>query len=238
MKEIIYGKICEIKQNHEKILGRFGSAGVDESNTINWLIEPFLSALGYDVKDFERVVSEYEVDPEDKRTGKVDFAIFDKDNPIIFIECKRLGENLDLHIGQIKRYYNMSVSTKIAVLTNGYEYRFYTDTKNSNSLDESPFLAFTLDDVEESDAESLESFTCDSFDIKRASSTAKNLSYELKVLDYLEEQLKSPEDKFVEFITKKVLDTRRIADKDIVAGIIPKIIKRVCNGSIEQKTAE
>ena len=229
MKEVIYGKLCEIKQSHEKIVNspRY-SSGIDEANTINYLIEPFLSALGYDVKDFERVVSEYEVDPDDKRTGKVDFAIFDKENPIIFIECKRLGENLDNHFGQIKRYYNMSVSTKIAVLTDGFEYRFYTDINNSNCLDETPFLSFTLENVEESHAESLSSFVCESFCLKEANTTAKNLTYEIKVLGYLEENLNNPHDKFIEFITKEVLGTRKIVDREIVKTIIPKISRRLC----------
>jgi len=47
----------------------------------------------------------------------------------------------EAHDGQLKRYFNGLTSTKVAVVTNGIEYRFFTD-RDKNVMDEEPFFTF------------------------------------------------------------------------------------------------
>ena len=57
------------------------------------LIDPLLSALGWDTSDPEQVTLEFEI------SGKrVDYALKGRDGrPLIVVEAKRLGESLESH---------------------------------------------------------------------------------------------------------------------------------------------
>ena len=62
-----------------------------------------------------------------KQGEKVDYAIFKDDEVILLIECKKYGEDLsDVHTSQLYRYFSVA-HARIAVLTDGVLYRFYTD---------------------------------------------------------------------------------------------------------------
>ena len=57
-------------------------------------------------------------------------------NPTILIECKKAGANLTpANFKQLAEYFNTQVSSKIGILTNGIEYKFY-----SSSLDDKRIL--------------------------------------------------------------------------------------------------
>ena len=71
----------------------------------------------------------------------MDYAIVIDGVPAILIEDKYAGENLDKHGSQLFRYY-ATTSAKFGILTNGIEYRFYTDLENQNKMDEVPFCDF------------------------------------------------------------------------------------------------
>jgi predicted type IV restriction endonuclease len=68
-----------------------------EEATKNAFIMPFISnVLGYDVFNPKEVVPEFTADVGIKRGEKVDYAIM-KDGQIqILIECKGIGDTLDL----------------------------------------------------------------------------------------------------------------------------------------------
>ena len=98
-----------------------------EEATKNALIMPFISALGYNVFDPSEVVPEFTADVGIKKGEKVDYAIIRDNKPIMLIEAKWSGEELDVNKeGQLLRYFN-ATPAKIGILTNGHEYRFYTD---------------------------------------------------------------------------------------------------------------
>ena len=87
---------------------------------------PFISALGYNVFDPSEVVPEFVADVGIKKGEKVDYAIIKDSKPIMLIEAKWSGEQLDVSKeGQLLRYFN-ATPAKIGILTNGHEYRFYT----------------------------------------------------------------------------------------------------------------
>ena len=92
-----------------------------ETNTTQYLVVPLLEGLGWDSRNPAQVVQEYA--PKGKRWHgnhkKVDVALFADDNPIVFIEVKRLDREFrDEYMDQLKDYATNMVSG-FAVLTNG-----------------------------------------------------------------------------------------------------------------------
>ena len=68
-----------------------------EEATKKALIMPFISALGYNVFDPSEVVPEFTADVGIKKGEKVDYAIIRDDKPIMLIEAKRSGKELDVN---------------------------------------------------------------------------------------------------------------------------------------------
>ena len=58
-----------------------------EAQTKQWIIVPFIKALGYDMVPDE-VVPEFDADIGTKKGEKVDYAILKQGNSVILIECK------------------------------------------------------------------------------------------------------------------------------------------------------
>ena len=211
---------------------------IDESKTKDWFIAPLLKDLGWDVSDPSKVIPEYDADPRDKKTGKVDYAIVDSNRqPIIYIEAKKLHDPLDQHdhYNQIKRYKNNELSVKFVILTNGYEYRFYTDLDNENHLDSEPFLSFTLENYTDSDLENLSKFSYENFDVVKVRELAQELSYQSKIFEYLKGEISSPDTfDLAKYITKKSLNSTKKSDYSIVK----KILSSLLNELIEVKSTE
>jgi hypothetical protein len=94
-----------------------------EEATKNAFIMPFLQSLGYDVFNPLEVVPEFIADIGIKKGEKIDYAIFKDGNPTILVECKDWRQNLNVHDGQLLRYFHVS-KAKFGLLTNGIVYRF------------------------------------------------------------------------------------------------------------------
>lgn len=77
---------------------------------------------------------------EGRRAEKVDYAIFKNNIPIMFIEAKAVGEELVRHSAQLERYFNATPEVRVAIITNGIEYKFFTDLDKNNIMDENPFF--------------------------------------------------------------------------------------------------
>ena len=58
----------------------------------------------------------------------------------MFIEAKPYVANLTNHAPQLSRYFNSSLGVTIGAITNGKEWRFFTDLINPNVMDDKPFL--------------------------------------------------------------------------------------------------
>lgn len=93
-----------------------------ESNTSQYLIEPMLRGLGWDIYDPSQVIKEFK--PAGKRPWgqaiSVDFALIEKEVPKIFVEAKRLDRDYDPdYKAQLDKYASYLDEGGIAVLTNG-----------------------------------------------------------------------------------------------------------------------
>lgn len=170
-----------------------------EEATKNAFIMPFIAALGYDVFDPTEVTPELVADVGTKKGEKIDYAILKDSKPIMLFECKHHTANLDQeHASQLFRYF-ACVETRVAVLTNGIEYRFFTDLDAPNKMDTKPFLVFKITDFPENLIPELKKLTKASFDIDAVLSTANELKYVREIKSLLAAQLNNPSDDFVRF---------------------------------------
>lgn len=178
-----------------------------EEATKTSLILPFIQALGYDFFNPHEVIPEYTCDIGIRRGEKVDYAIMKDEKPIILIECKHCKEDLSVHDGQLLRYFHVSQS-KFGILTNGINYRFYTDLDQKNKMDDKPFLDVNMLDIKENQIEELKKFHKSYFDIDTILESASELKYtsELKVL--FSKEFSSPSSDFVKYFVRQIYDGR------------------------------
>ncbi|MGC1509716.1 restriction endonuclease [Ketobacter sp. MCCC 1A13808] len=176
-----------------------------EEATKNALVMPFLhSVLGYDVFNPTEVIPEFTADTATKKGEKVDYALL-KDNEVqILIECKKYGETLSLkHAGQLFRYFSVT-NARIAILTNGSVYQFYTDLDAPNKMDEKPFLVFDLEDLDDHAVPEIKKLTKTSFDVESIVDAAGELKYLSQIKKLIGQQFKEPEEDFVKFFASRV----------------------------------
>lgn len=122
-----------IRQLGERV-GRLKDQTQTEEATKHAFVLPFLQALGYDVFNPMEIVPEFVADVGLKKGEKVDFAVLRDGGPVILLEAKHWKQNLDNHDGQLLRYFHVC-KAKFSILTNGIQYRFFTDLEQSNKMD-------------------------------------------------------------------------------------------------------
>jgi hypothetical protein len=174
-----------------------------EEATKNAFIMPFLQALGYDVFNPLEVVPEYVTDIGTKKGEKIDYAIFKDGTPTILVECKHWAQNLNLHDGQLLRYFHVS-KAKFGLLTNGITYRFYSDLVETNKMDEKPFLEFNIHEIKDNQVEELKKFHKTIFDAESITNTASELKYTNELKQLLQQELSNPSPDFVRFFARQV----------------------------------
>src|SRR5574344_49499 len=174
-----------------------------EEATKNAFIMPFLQALGYDVFNPLEVVPEYTTDIGTKKGEKIDYAIFKDGAPTILVECKHWAQNLNLHDGQLLRYFHVS-KAKFGLLTNGINYRFYSDLVEPNKMDEKPFLEFNINEIKDNQIEELKKFHKTVFNAESIVNTASELKFINELKQLFQQELSNPSPEFVKYFAKQV----------------------------------
>lgn len=192
----------QIKQIGERVVKLKDQIQTEEA-TKNAFIMPFLQALGYDVFNPIEVVPEYVADIGLKKGEKIDYAIIKDGNPTILVECKHWAQNLNLHDGQLLRYFHVS-KAKFGLLTNGIVYRFYSDLVAANKMDEKPFLDFNITEIKDNQIEELKKFHKSYFDVESIVNTASEMKYTNELKHLLQQELNNPTPDFVKHFTKQV----------------------------------
>lgn len=208
---------------------------INEEMTKQSLIIPFLQKLGYDVFNPLEVRPEYVADFGVKKGEKVDYAIFKNGSPIIFIEAKSVSENLDKHDAQLSRYFNATPEVKIAILTNGVEYKFFTDLTQDNIMDNTPFFSFSMESLTNADIETIENFSKDKFDASKLVKYAEELVYMSNLNSTLKELFRNPSDEFLRFLIKDFSNSR------ITTNVIERfrpIVKKAINNTLLEIISE
>jgi predicted type IV restriction endonuclease len=192
----------KLKQISERVV-KLKEQILTEEATKNAFIMPFLQSLGYDVFNPLEVVPEFVADIGLKKGEKIDYAIFQDGNPTILIECKHWAQNLNLHDGQLLRYFHVS-KAKFGILTNGIIYRFYSDLVEPNKMDEKPFLDIDITELKDNQIEELKKFHKAHFDADSIVNTASELKYMNELKGLIHHELINPSDDFVRYFAKQV----------------------------------
>ena len=180
-----------------------------EEATKTAFILPFISTvLGYDIFDPQEVVPEFTADVGTKRGEKVDYAIMDGGEVRILIECKKVaGDLTPEHAAQLYRYFSVT-KARIAVLTNGRVYNFYTDLDAPNVMDSRPFLVLDLADIDETFLPELRKLTKERFDLTSIVSAAEELKYLGAIKREVGAEFKEPSADFVRLFASRVYEGR------------------------------
>lgn len=205
-----------------------------EEATKNALIMPFIQSLGYNVFDPTEVVPEFTADVGTKKGEKVDYAIVQNGVPIILIEAKTSGSTLSINnASQLFRYFT-TTDVRFAVLTNGTEYRFYSDLEKPNRMDEKPFLVFDILDVDEKVVAELKKFTKSAFNVDNILSSANELKYKREIRHIIDSEYNSPSEDFVKLLARQVYDG---AMRQSVIEEFKEIVKAAFRDFINERIA-
>ncbi len=212
-----------------------------EEATKTALVQPFINdILGYDIRSIEEVVPEYGANRGGKKDEKVDYAILKEGNPIILIECKCYGTDLNKeHIPQLATYFNFinakdpkfAENPKFAILTDGIIYRFYTDLVKENVLDDEPFLEFSIKEIRDSTIAELKNFS-KPYDPTAVKDRARELKYMGDIGRLIDREFKDPSPKFVKYFASQV-HIGNVTDK--VVSQFTKLTKKTLDQYIEDK---
>jgi hypothetical protein len=201
----------------------------------NAFVMPFISMiLGYDVFDPLEVIPEFTADVGIKKGEKVDYAIMRAGEVQILIECKQPRDSLRIeHASQLYRYFSVT-NARIAVLTNGHVYHFYTDLDAPNKMDDKPFLVLDLEDIDDTLLPELRKLTKEVFDLDSIISAAEELKYLGQIKRSMAAQFKEPEDEWVRFFATRVYEgsftqKRREQFRSLVAKAASQFVRDQVN---------
>ncbi|HEY4399879.1 MAG TPA: type I restriction endonuclease [Lactobacillaceae bacterium] len=175
----------------------------NEEQTKNSLIMPFFVALGYNVFDPMEFRTEFTADVGIKKGERVDYAIHLDEDIAMLIEAKELNADLNNHSSQLHRYFNVT-EARFAILTNGAEYRFFTDLDKPNIMDANPFLTINLESVKDSQINELFKFVKENFDSEKIASTASDLKYVSQIAEFFTKTIADPSDEFVRLMLNAI----------------------------------
>jgi hypothetical protein len=207
-----------------------------EEATKNALVMPFIGILGYDIFDPTEVIPEFIADVGIKKGEKVDYAI-QKDGKIIMLfECKHCGGDLSIkHASQLFRYFSVT-DARIAVLTNGVTYRFFTDLEAPNKMDDKPFLEVNMLELNETVVVELKKLSKPAFNVEDLMTAAGDLKYTGEIKRLLAEQIEKPSDEFVRFFATKVFNgVLTPSRREYFAGITKLSFNQVINERINER---
>ncbi len=127
--------------------------------------------------------------------------VFAGDQPVMMVECKAGGTALgESRRERLAGYFGADRPTKFALLTNGTEYRFYTDLLYENMMDEQPFLELHLHDLDPSAVARVAAFGPDVFDVERVRMAAQEEAGVAAMRRAIEAEHREPSDRLVRLL--------------------------------------
>lgn len=220
----IEGAIQEIATK----INEHGANLTSEEATKTAIVLPFVArVLGYDVFNPAEVLPEFTSDIGTKKGEKVDFAILRSGEVQMLIECKQIGASLNVnHASQLFRYFHVT-NARIAVLTNGQHWHFFTDLDQANKMDQRPFLRLDLLDIDPYALPELQKLTKSTFDLDSVLSAAEELKYVSDIKRTIDSLFTRPSDEFVRLLAASVYDRPLTAKmREFFAGVSEKACRQ------------
>lgn len=117
----------------------------NEQATKQSLIGPFFTMLGYDLTDPRECVPEYKADfGKERSTKPIDWAFLHNGTFAFFVEAKEIGRKVSGFDEQLADYFAKDPNVKLGILTNGAQWRFFTDIVHPNVMDREPFATWDI----------------------------------------------------------------------------------------------
>ncbi|MFY9226181.1 MAG: type I restriction endonuclease [Blastocatellia bacterium] len=238
--------IQRLKEASNKILSRLSAvSGRGEEATKQALVLPMLESLGYDIWNPAEVCPEYEADFSAKKAGqkeKVDYGILLNNMPRIYIEVKAYKIDLSGHQGQLARYFNSTQTVSLGILTNGIEYRFYTDTVHPNIMDLDPFHIVNLESSEQT-LETLARFQKHVFSPEAMRDYASELQSTARIVNFFRTELDIKDSEASDSLVRWVMDSPGMFEgrltsnqlnrfRPIVKTALQKVLREIVRRSV------
>jgi len=202
--------LAVVKKSFSKFdFSRLEEKCTDEAKTRMYLIEPMLEILGYSRIDDKDMLTEINAGWGQKN-GYADLGLIVKGKkPEIIIECKKLGKKLtDKEASQLNGYFNNTEGSKIGILTNGTDWRFYAEYEEKNKLHSNPFLTIDFSEIDDVKIEQFAQFHKSITDIKIILEEAQDFFFLEGFNDALSEELLNPSDDFIKAIFSRMAGKR------------------------------
>lgn len=207
MKEVVEGYIKRVRELAEHVRG-------NEQATKQTLIGPLLTTLGYDLTDPRECIPEYRADFGKDRSAKpIDWAFFMNGRPVFFVEAKEAYRKLAGYDEQLADYFAKSPEVKLGILTNGIQWRFFTDVTHQNVMDMEPFLKWDVLADEKPPIDFLTILQKAQFNPQLIRAFAEQRRNQNLLLSEIS-RLLEPSSEFVRMAVSNI-DTRRLTDKII-----------------------
>jgi hypothetical protein len=243
--------LAVVKKSFSKFdFSRLEEKCTNEAQTRLYLIEPMLEILGYSRIDDKDMLTEINAGWGQKN-GYADLGLIVKGKkPEIIIECKKLGKKLtDKEASQLNGYFNNTEGSKIGILTNGTDWRFYAEYEEKNKLHSNPFLTIDFSEIDDVKIEQFAQFHKSITDIKIILEEAQDFFFLEGFNDALSEELLNPSDDFIKAIFSRMAGKRmndNIKDKlrslinsNSIQLALPKLIEEESkSGNIIITTSE
>ena len=200
------------------------------------LILPFLGALGFDIYNPAELIPEYKAGWA-KNNEKIDYCLCLHGKACLFVEAKGPNEALTNYDAQLAKYFNSTPELKFSIITNGIQYRFFTDLQEPNLLDKKPFFEFNFETFSDADVAVLERFRKDVFSVDNLVGYAEDLVFLGTLKNQFMRLLREPSDEFVSFavkeahllegrVTQKVIDRFRPLVKESISAAVLEIVQQ------------
>lgn len=222
-------------RKHAEHVRTVGQHCTTEETTKQALILPLLDILGFSPFDPTRVKAEYGADfPGVKASERVDYALFCHGVPVMFIEAKPHAEKLNNHCPQLSRYFNATPEVTIAAITNGSEWRFFTDLNNKNMMDSTPFLVVDFESLDESLVGRLYRFRHDEFQPEALRTLAEETVFLNAFTDAISQSLREPDADFARYVAGRAGVQRQFNARflDSITPIVKLAVERAVSDMV------
>lgn len=121
-------------------------------------------------------------------------------------------------------------------MTNGREYKFFTDLDEPNKMDTTPFLTVDITDIKDNQFNEIIKFHKENFDIDNIVSSASELKYLNNLKGFLSENINQPSDSFLRYLVSEIYDgvkTQTVLDN--FKPIISKGFNQFINDRVNEK---
>lgn len=177
---------------------------VKEEATKLELLAPFFTMLGYDLADPKECVPEYAAQfGTEQFPTKVDWVFCREGCPLFMVEAKALHEPLQPAWMQLYDYFSEQPNVKVGILTNGAEWRFYTDLNSPNALDTDPFARWDIYSDEPAPIEVFKLLKKPNFDAETIRELARKTRRDQQVMNDEVKRLLAPSEEFIKLAIKK-----------------------------------